>query len=333
MGRHGRDGDQMKILFFLLFLVVQILPGIPTGIHAENDSTIHLTLPNLNWAFYINLPGFEVREKMGTPNGKTTRFLAENPTTGIIVSVYLERTDRKGTSADCRNYFRMKTQKDPFKKTNISQYEFKNMTIETYQIPEYQGIPVQQKNLNAYLVEDNCWIDVHVSKVEYKPEDEVLFNAVLEAISIERNFQPSAYENCYFGNLYYEKGHYKMAIPLYEAALKQVKKNPGPDRNFFKILVDQLGMSYGISGDVAKAKTLFQWAISQEPEYPMFYYNLACAYAESHDVSGAIANLQQAFRFKSNMLPGETLPNPATDSSFTRFMSNRRFTEALKLLK
>jgi len=99
------------------------------------------------------------------------------------------------------------------------------------------------------------------------------------------------------------------------------------------VLVDNLGMAYGITGDLDKAKETFEYGISKDPDYPLFYYNLACTYGEKKDMDKAIEYLKLAFDRRENMIPGERMPNPATDSSFKQFMQNEKFRAALKELK
>jgi tetratricopeptide (TPR) repeat protein len=89
-------------------------------------------------------------------------------------------------------------------------------------------------------------------------------------------------------------------------------------------------MSYGISGDNKKAKEIFEYGLSKDDTYPMFYYNLACAYAEMNDLDNAIINLKHAFEYKENMIPGERIPNPSTDDSFSRYLNNEKFRRALE---
>lgn len=62
----------------------------------------------------------------------------------------------------------------------------------------------------------------------------------------------------------------------------------------------------------------------------MFYYNLACAHAEMNDLANAMKNLRLAFGYRANMIPGERMPNPASDSSFARFLSNPQFRKLLE---
>jgi len=105
------------------------------------------------------------------------------------------------------------------------------------------------------------------------------------------------------------------------------------DKTIWKVLVDNLGMAYGITGDLDKAKEVFAYGISKDPDYPLFYYNMACTYGEKKDLDKAIEYLKLAFDRRENTISGEEMPNPATDSSFKEFVKNEKFRTALKELK
>jgi tetratricopeptide (TPR) repeat protein len=88
---------------------------------------------------------------------------------------------------------------------------------------------------------------------------------------------------------------------------------------------DQAGMSYGISGQVAQARRIFEQGIAEDPDYPMYYYNLACADAGEKKLAEAKAHLQKAFDRKANVLPGEAMPDPTQDDSFLPYRSDKEF--------
>ncbi len=98
------------------------------------------------------------------------------------------------------------------------------------------------------------------------------------------------------------------------------------------MLVDNLGMAYGITGDLNKAKETFDYGVSQDRSYPMFYYNLACTYAEMDNLDDAMANLKTAFENKQNAIPGEGMPDPRQDDSFQRFLKNKKFRDLVDSL-
>ena len=71
-----------------------------------------------------------------------------------------------------------------------------------------------------------------------------------------------------------------------------------------------------MAGHVAKARTISKKAPAEDPDYPMYYYNLACADAEEKNLAGAHSNLQKC---------GKSMPDPMTDDSFTPYRDNRVF--------
>lgn len=54
-----------------------------------------------------------------------------------------------------------------------------------FQLADPPGEPASYKSLNASLVHDGVWVDVHISKGSFKPEDQALFEAVLGSVRIE----------------------------------------------------------------------------------------------------------------------------------------------------
>lgn len=135
------------------------------------------------------------------------------------------------------------------------------------------------------------------------------------------------------GSAFYIKGDLKKAIGPYQKALDLEKKERKLEKNLWRVLVDNLGMAYGITGDLKRAKEVFEYGLSQDDTYPLFYYNMACTYAEMGDEDKAIDNLKTAFKYKENIIEGEEMPDPASDDSFTRYMKDEKFLKALREIK
>lgn len=134
------------------------------------------------------------------------------------------------------------------------------------------------------------------------------------------------------GGVAYLMKHYQRAIRFYSKVLENEKKESTLDKNHWRIAVENLGMSYNAIGNNVKAKEIFEYGLSKDDEYPMFYYNLASAYAKMDDLDSSIENLKKAFKYRANMMAGEQFPNPAYDNSFSHFKNNYRFEKLLKEL-
>ncbi len=137
----------------------------------------------------------------------------------------------------------------------------------------------------------------------------------------------------YYGHSLFEQQKYAQAIVPYEKARELEKSGAKVSETERRILTDQLVMAYGISGQLKQAHTLLDEAIKQDPEYPLNYYNLACAYAEEGNKTGALTNLSLAFERKEHMLKGEKMPDPRTDSSFQKYLQDADFIRLMTQLE
>lgn len=144
--------------------------------------------------------------------------------------------------------------------------------------------------------------------------------------------EPSAMDLMREGSAFYLRHDYKNAIGPYQRALDLEKANPTLSDTLWRVLIDNLGMAYGITGDLKHAKATFEYGISKDDKYPLFYYNLACTYGEMNEMDDAIKNLKLAFERKANIIKGEKMPDPSKDSSFARFIDDPKFKAALKEL-
>jgi tetratricopeptide (TPR) repeat protein len=211
-------------------------------------------------------------------------------------------------------------------------------------VPEFKGIKVRQKNLHAYVGSGDLCGEIHLTKAGFNPDDQKLFEHFLANVKLLPDVSPSAEEaqapvpanghdsTYYFGegSKFYLQQNYVEAADAYRKALDLEKQKRTLSNDNFRVLVDNLGMSYGIGGKLPQAKATFEYGLTQDPEYPMFYYNLACTYGEMARMNDSLAQLRLAYKYKSNMIEGETLPDPLKDDSFRYFVDKGEFVKALR---
>jgi len=161
----------------------------------------------------------------------------------------------------------------------------------------------------------------------------ILIFACVSALAVTVSAQKSSFDYAAEGSRHYLNGDYKKAIPPYQKAVDLEKKERKLEKSVWKAVVDNLAMAYGMTGDIKSSFAVLDYGISVEPTYPMFYYNMACGHGELGDEDNAIKWLRLAYKYKSNMIPGERFPNPETDSSFQKFKDNEKFRAAIKEMK
>lgn len=312
---------------------------------------VSVGFPQKTWALAFDGTGFQVKTNGLQPDGRAY-LLAENETTKVVLSVFLEKAADPAKTESCQeNQKQRLEQKVEYKREKVETRESAGMVIVEYTIPEFDGVPVLQRNLFACISKDDVFVDIHLSKTFFKAGQEALFLSVLDSAHFiaktataaklpavlkqpAGSTAPSQSSLDYFrqGSGYYIQGNYRAAIEPYQRALDLEKQAPRLSKNYWRVLVDNLGMAYGLTGDLDRAEETFNYGLSRDSTYPMFYYNLACASAERNDMEKSMQLLQKAFSYKSNSIPGEGIPDPRRDDSFQRFLGDQRFRQLVDSL-
>lgn len=314
------------------FFVLVVLFLVALGSAAQETKPLRgrLSLPTKNWGVVLDLPGFTLKSVETKPDGRRY-MIAQNDSTKVVVSLTLEQIKPGLPASSCRESLEKKAKNPPFKIQDVRYSRSGDADVMQYMVPEFGGQRVNQKSVFACQFYNDTYVDLHVSKVNYVTADEPLFANVLNSMHID-SVQRSSLELMQQASRLYLQHDYKGAIGPYSQALELEKVTPKLEKPFWYVLVDNLGMSYGITGDLQKAKETFDYGVSKDPTYPLFYYNLACTYAEMDDAARAGSYLKKAFEYRANSLPGESLPDPRTDDSFKKLMKKKEFRELAEVL-
>jgi tetratricopeptide (TPR) repeat protein len=117
------------------------------------------------------------------------------------------------------------------------------------------------------------------------------------------NYTPQFNDVSVYAEILYQNHMYQAAAPVFEQALTKLKDDKDKDQLMWqRVTTDQAGMAYGLAGNLPKARAIFEAAVAKDPEYPMYYYNLACADAGEKKLADARNHLQQTFARKANVI-------------------------------
>jgi len=166
--------------------------------------------------------------------------------------------------------------------------------------------------------------------------DDADLTGMFSTYELNVDYIPEFADVVMYAEVLYRTHEYKAAAPIFEKALAMVPKDgaPFPSATIAKrIVTDQAGMSYGIAGELAKARAIFEKGITEDPDYPLYYYNLACTDAGEKKLAEARLHLEQAFARKAKMISGETIPDPTKDDSFLPYQNDKAFWAFLKRLQ
>lgn len=334
----------MACVFTLITILVSLSGGFSMQTQqAPSSDVIRVSYPGKRWTVVMSAPGFKKEADEMKTDGRRYYFAA-NAQMGTDVSITLEEDPKGAESKTCPDYLRkLVRQNSSLGIKDVHYSTVGSLSVAEYLIPTFQGVPVQQENVFACGAKEDVYLDIHLSKVKFRPEDEAFFSTALNSVafvnyaeeSSATNRDSDGHDSWYYmgqGSRFYMQQNYKAAIKPYQKALDLEKQNPILSKSLWQVLVDNLGMSYGITGDLDRAEATFNYGLSKDSTYPLFYYNLACTYAERNNMDRTMDFLKKAFSYKANVIPGEQMPDPHVDDSFQRFMRNAEFRQLVDSL-
>ena len=185
-------------------------------------------------------------------------------------------------------------------------------------------------NLFGFDGTDKTCAEIHISTTRETPDPEQGMKAALADFDYDLGYKPEALDYFRMASYLFNKTP-GLAAPYYKASLDAMPKG----ENFTtprRVATDQLVMALGMSGDVKASRAVAESAIKADPDYPINYYNLACADAEQGDAAQAKIHLQQAFDRRSNRLKGSSMPDPTKDDSILKLKSDKAFWDWVQTL-
>lgn len=324
----------MRQLLAVIFLIASpILAQAPA-----ND--FRVILPKGPGAITVHLgDNWKVNELKLYPDGPRPSLFITNDQLKLEASYLLFANDTTGPDSEACRKAVMGPVIDGVRKRHWSLKNIEESThatpsglklfVTSYLVEQAEGHPVRQQNVFAFVGDTHNCAELHLSKILYQPSDEKIFTAALDNFSYDENYVPTSQDYGSMATAFFDDAHDPQSAAFYyEPALATL-----PDTGFAgyngltmrRVLTDQLAMSYGMSGDLKRSRAVNEAAIVKDPDYPLYYYNLACADAESGDATAARTHLQQAFDRRANTIKGETFPDPTKDDSILKLKKDKAF--------
>lgn len=301
----------------------------------EPRNIVVMSVPDSTVALQIDLLHLKL-ERNQLDGSATRRKLQASDGHGWVLSAFIYPLDKKQSALELNEEafggLRKAAAETKFRIEGMKVFERGEISLREYIIPEFRGKPVHQKNVFGYATSGNMGVDFHISKLAYSPAEDKFFDLLINGARLLQDYRPDSAAEFGYGSIYYLHQEWATASLHYEKALQQEKQKRALNQTQWNVLVDNLGMAYGMAGDLAKAKAVYEYGIKENPTYPMFHYNMACAEAELGNRDAALDQLRAAFQYKSGSIPGEGIPDPIKDDSFKRYVSDPQFTKLAREL-
>jgi tetratricopeptide (TPR) repeat protein len=274
------------------------------------------------------------------PEDKWTMLHARLRPDHVVVTALLRQVTLAATGESCKNEFLPKIKDSLAGKAQDTKESTQNGVFRVeYTLTDDLGAPT--RHLLAYWGARDLCAEVHVLKTGFAAADQAAFEQILSSVRLlpdESGLQtPQSQENS--SNLLAQgtevqaKADYGSAARYYQKALDLEKRTRSFDQEMFLDLISRLALCYRLNGNLVKARQTLEFGLSQDAEYPLFHYDMACVYARMGKMDESLGQLREAYKYKAKASPGHLPPDPTEDSCFQKFANDPQFTDAVQKMQ
>ena len=307
-------------------LAASLLLLTTTGAAQITPGKISLALPDHPGNLSFNQGNFHITELSAKPNNSEFGVRAEDGDLKFMGFLFLWPEKPHLTSESCRD--EMLKAEGP-ESLSADQGRSNYTTPSGVRTAMVLLVPPSGKSssLRVFVAHENLCADLLFTDAQ--PPTHAVFpmdriKLILNSLAFDPDAKPTFREAFAYATVEWNKQQAEGAAKAYASALKLVDLSDDPLK-WRRVTTDQLSMALGMSGDLKGSRAVNQAAIGKDPVYPLYYYDLACADAESGDATAARAHLQQAFDRRANMLKGEAFPDPSVDDSLKKLRADKDF--------
>lgn len=149
------------------------------------DKRIGFTVPAAPWTLTLPAGDFVTKQSQIKPDGRYGYFYMVDDTRHLNVSMFIEPVGNCKDSKSCRDMVWKMGNPGWENPQNVVLSEIGDVSFFEFLMPSLKGVPFQQQNMYAEFVVDGFWVDLHISKVLYKPEEHELFERLIKSIKFE----------------------------------------------------------------------------------------------------------------------------------------------------
>jgi hypothetical protein len=164
-----------------------VLLGAPAAfaLSPADDKLISLTVPAAPWTLTLPAGDFKVTEREIKPDGSSGYFYLTGEKSRINISLFIEPVSECKDSKSCRDMVWKVGNPLWENPQNVVSAEIGDVSYFEFFMPKFRNMDFQQQNLYAEFVVDGFWVDCHISKVFYKPEEHALFEQLVKSVKFE----------------------------------------------------------------------------------------------------------------------------------------------------
>lgn len=170
-------GRFIEISFVLIFLL-QVFAAAQT----VSEDRVAFTVSEAPWMITLDGKNLVIEDLQIKHDNKSGYFLMSNEKDYMTVSLFIEPDVKCKTSDECRDFV-LKTGNPKWGKVqDVVKSKIGDFSYFEFFRPTVQDQPLQMLDMYAEYVADGYWVDLHISKTQYKKADHLLFENLIKSI-------------------------------------------------------------------------------------------------------------------------------------------------------
>jgi hypothetical protein len=167
------------------FLTITLLAGTAYCQQAGIGKA-RISLPKVKGVLEVDVGNVKWETRTGkTRTGKEIQLRALSRPDHLLITAFLQKVKFPASAQACRaKWWPMTEKAAPMKRDQLLQYEKDGMAVVDEIVTEIRGRQVRWRSIHAYLGNRDLCAEVHLSKEQFAPEDEKLFDDVLAAVRL-----------------------------------------------------------------------------------------------------------------------------------------------------
>lgn len=172
-------------LLSLLTCLLLVLFGQAIAHASQTSEVMSLTVPAAPWNLTLPRDGLVMDRQQLKPDGAHGYFLLADNKNEMTISLFIEPATKCKSARECRDMVLKLGNPAWENPQNVVLGEIGDVSYFEFFMKSSQGSHLQQQHMYAQFVVDGFWVDLHVSKTQYKPEQHVLFLDRVKSIKFE----------------------------------------------------------------------------------------------------------------------------------------------------
>jgi tetratricopeptide (TPR) repeat protein len=268
-----------------------------------------------------------------TMNEDNSQLTIENALLSpMTLTAFMRAAEKPGDSKTCRETLWPREESEIKKVVQMKDFQRReqgNLALVEYTVPEFNGKSTNQRHIHAYLTGGDLWVEIHLTKLHFKAEDQAWFDAVLNSLKINPAYENNSMDDWRWGSMAANDHDGAREIHFFQQSVNLDKVSPTLTQEKLRGIISELAYRYEETGNLVKAEETARYGISLYRDYLQFHYVLACVYAQKEKMDETVAELKLSYAKPPKYPEEEALPDPLKFHCFSKLAKQDNFIDAV----